>query len=63
MAPTIFQRYKALKISLDASILISVGAEPEQALLRDPRSIEFDSQDGLGGALCLGGLAEDRIGR
>ena len=39
----LFSRGKAVKMNLDASILISVGAEPEQAILRDPRSIEFDS--------------------
>ena len=43
--------------------LIPVGAEPEQALLRHQRPVEFDSQTGVGGAVCLGGLGEKRIGR
>ena len=42
--------------------IISVGGEPEQALLPDQRPVEFDSQTGVGGAVCLGGLGEKRIG-
>ena len=42
--------------------LISVGAEPEQAVLRDQRPAEFDPQDGVGGALRLGEMGQNRIG-
>ena len=43
--------------------LIPVGAEPEQTILCDQRAAEFDSQDDLGRALCLGEMGQDRIGR
>ena len=42
--------------------LIAVGAEPEQAILCDQGAAEFDSPDGLGRALCLGEMGQDRIG-
>ena len=44
-------------------ILISVGAQSERALLQDQRTAEFDSQAGVGGALCLGEMGQERIGR
>ena len=43
--------------------LILVGAEPEQAVLRHQRPAEFDPQDGVGGALCLGEMGHKRIRR
>ena len=43
--------------------LIPVGAKPEQTILCDQRAAEFDSQDGLGRALCLGEMGQDRIGK
>ena len=43
--------------------LIPVGAKPEQTILCDQRAAEFDSQDDLGGALCLGEMGQDRIGK
>ena len=43
--------------------LISVGAEPEQAVLCDQGPVEFDPQDGVGGALCLGEMGHQGIGR
>ena len=39
-----------------------MGAEPEQAVLRHQRPAEFDPQDGVGGALCLGEMGQNRIG-
>ena len=40
-----------------------MGAKPEQTILCDQRAAEFDSQDGLGSALCLGEMGQDRIGK
>ena len=40
-----------------------MGAEPEQAVLRDQRAAGFDPQDGVGGAICLGEMGQKRIGR
>ena len=61
LAPTTFQRW-GFEIFIFIR-LISVGAEPEQAVLRDQRAVEFDPQDGVGGALCLGEMGQNRIGR
>ena len=43
--------------------LIAVGAEPEQAVLRNQRAAGFDPQDGVGGAICLGEMGHQGIGR
>lgn len=40
---------------------IAEGGQPKQALLRDPRSVEFDPQAGLGGAICLGEMGETGV--
>ena len=60
----LLSRGDALKLHQELFIqLIAVGAEPEQAVLRNQRAAGFDPQDGVGGAICLGEMGHQGIGR
>ena len=55
----LFSRGEQLAVLYLAFIhFISVDPQPEQALLQNQRSVEFDPPTGLGGALCLGEVGQ-----